>query len=214
MTGKNRITDERYRFFGVEVKVWQIEDSARAVQFDVVSSPNDWSSGVSRDTRRAANQELSETEQRHIRYWTGLREYMVEKDSFVSFPSPRPARYLQLGIGRTNFSLMVWQASSRNEIGIWLNISGENGEACFRLLEEEQANIHTEMGEELQWIELSGKQRNRICLHKEDTNPLDENDWPHQYEWFTAQLERFNRIFRERIRALDAADWIPEDDAP
>ena len=60
---QNRITDERYRFFGIEVKVWQIEDSARAVQFDVVSSPNDWSRGVSRDTRRAANQELSETEQ-------------------------------------------------------------------------------------------------------------------------------------------------------
>ena len=54
---QNRITDERYRFFGVEVKVWQIEDSARAVQFEVVSSPNDWSRGVSQDTQRAANQE-------------------------------------------------------------------------------------------------------------------------------------------------------------
>ena len=51
---QNRITDERYRFFGVEMKVWQIEDSARAVQFDVVSSPNNWTRGVSRDTQRAA----------------------------------------------------------------------------------------------------------------------------------------------------------------
>ena len=25
---QNRITDERYRFFGIEIKVWQIEDSA------------------------------------------------------------------------------------------------------------------------------------------------------------------------------------------
>ena len=75
---QNRITDERYRFFGIEIKVWQIEDSARAGQFDVVSSPNDWSRGVTWDTRRAANQELSETEQRQMRYWTGLGEYMVE----------------------------------------------------------------------------------------------------------------------------------------
>ena len=57
---QNRITDERYRFFGIEVKVWQIEDSARAAQFEVVSSPNNWTRGVSRDTQRAANQELSE----------------------------------------------------------------------------------------------------------------------------------------------------------
>ena len=211
---QNRITDERYRFFGVEVKVWQIEDSARAVQFDVVSSPNDWSRGVSQDTQRAANQELSETQQRQIRYWTGLREYMVEKGSSVNCPSPGPSRYLQLSIGRTNFWLMVWQTPTQSKIGIWLYISGDNAEAHFRLLEEQQAEIHTEMGETLEWIELSGNQSNRICLDKEDTDPFDENDWAHQYEWFTAKLELFDTVFRERIRGLDAADWIPEDDVP
>ena len=78
---QNRITDERYRFFGIEMKVWQIEDSARAIQFDVVSNPNDWVRGVSQDTQRAANQELSETEQLIRKYWTGLREYMNDNDS-------------------------------------------------------------------------------------------------------------------------------------
>ena len=211
---QNRITDERYRFFGIEVKVWQIEDSARAVQFDVVSSPNDWSRGVSRDTRRAANQELSETQQRFIRYWTGLREYIVDNGSSVNFPSPGPWRYLQLSIGRTNFSIMIWLASSRSEIGIWLYVSGDNAEAYFRLLEEQQAEIHTEFGEMLEWVELSGNQSNRICLHKADTDPLDENDWPHQYEWFTTQLEVFDTVFRERIRGINAADWIPEKNDP
>ena len=156
----------------------------------------------------------SETHQRQMRYWTGLRDYIVEKGSFVSFPSPRPLRYLDLSIGRTNFWLMIWQTPTRSEIGIWLNIGGENREAFFHLLQEEQDDIHTEMGEELEWIELLGKQRNRICLHKEDTDPQDESDWPQQFEWFTTKLERFNQVFRERIRGLDAADWIPEDDAP
>ena len=84
----------------LRVKVWQIEDSARAVQFDVVSSPNDWTRGVSRDTRRAANQELSEKQQKQLRYWTGLFEYMVEKGSPFNCPSPRPWRYHELSIGR------------------------------------------------------------------------------------------------------------------
>ena len=73
---------------------------------------------------------------------------------------------------------MVWQTPTRNEIGIWLCIGGEHREAYLRLLEEEKADIHTEMGEALQWVELTGRQRNRICLHKEDTNPFDESDWP------------------------------------
>ena len=210
----NEVTTENFQCFGIEVKMWQIGDSARAPQFDVVSKPNDWNRTVSRDTRRATNPEISENEQRHIRYWTGLRDYMVEKGSSIRFPSPRPSRYLDLSIGRTDFWLMIWRTPTRNEIGIWLCIGGENREAFFRLLEEEQADIHTEMGETLEWIELSGKQRNRICLHKEDTDPLDENDWIHQCEWFTAKLELFDKVFRERIRGLNAADWIPEDDAP
>lgn len=210
----NEVTTENFQCFGIEVKVWRIGDSARAPQFDVVSKPNDWNRTVSRDTERVMREDLSETQQRQMRYWTGLHEYIVEKGSSVSFPSPRPSRYLDLSIGRTSFWLMIWQTPTRSEIGIWLNIGGENREAYFRLLEEEQVDIHTEMGEELQWIELSGKQRNRICLHKEDTDPQDESDWPQQFEWFTTKLERFNQIFRERIRALDAADWIPEDDAP
>ena len=210
---QNRVTDERYRFFGIEVKIWQIDDSARAVQFEVVSSPNDWSRGVSRDTQRAANQELSETEQRQLRYWTGLREHMVDNGGSVSSPSPRPARYLALSIGRGGFWLMIWQTPTRNEIGIWLCIDGENREAYFRLLAEEQDDIHTEMGEALQWIELSGRQRNRICLHKADTDPFDEDDWHRQYQWLTAKLELFDKVFRSRIKALDASDWVEADDA-
>ena len=211
---QNRITDERYRFFGIEVKVWQIEDSARAVQFDVVSSPNDWSRGVSRDTRRAANQELSETEQRQMRYWTGLGEYMVEKGSSVNCPAPTTRSYLRFSIGRTNFFIRAWLVSSSKEIRIWLYVQGDNAKAHYHLLKEQQKAIHNEFGETLEWYELPENESSRISLNKGDTDPLDENDWPHQYEWFTAKLERFNQVFRQRIQALNAADWMAVDDDP
>ena len=107
---------------------------------------------------------------------------------------------------------MIWQTPTRNEIGIWLYIEGKDREAHFRLLEEKQANIHTKMGETLQWVELEEHQRNRICLHKEDTDPFDGNDWHRQYEWFTAKLELFDKVFRSRIKALDASDRIEADD--
>lgn len=207
---QNRITDERYRFFGIEMKVWQIEDSARATQFVVVASPKN--GDVSRDTQRAANQGTSETQQKQLKYWTGLRDYMQNNDSSVNIRSPQPSRYIQLGIGKTNFHLMVFLTPSESKIGIWLNISGDDATAHFYLLKEQQTEIHTNMGEELEWIELPDNERNRICLHKVDTDPLDENDWDHQYEWFTDKLELFNKVFRERIRELDAADWIAEDD--
>ena len=208
---QNRITDERYRFFGVEMKVWQIEDSARAVQFDVVSSPNNWTRGVSRDTQRAANQELSDTEQLMRKFWTGLREYMNDNGSSVNCPAPTTRNYLQFSIGRTNFFMRAWLTSSSKEIRIWLYMRGNDAEAYFYLLEEQQEEIHNEFSETLEWYELPDSESSRICLNKVDTDPLDENDWLQQYEWFSTKLERFNQVFRSRIQALNAADWISEE---
>lgn len=209
---QNRITDEPYRFFGVEMKVWQIEDSPRAIQFEVVSSPNDWIRGVSQDTQRAANQELSETEQVMRKYWAGLREYMNDNGSNVNCPAPTTRSYLRFSIGRTDFFMHAWLISSTKEIRIWLYTKGNDAKAHFHLLKEQQEEIHNEFGETLEWYELPENESSRICLDKGDTDPLDENDWLRQYEWFTTKLERFNQVFRPRIQALNAADWIPEED--
>ncbi len=38
----NEITDTRFYFFGLEVELWQIEDSPAAPRFSVVAKPNDW----------------------------------------------------------------------------------------------------------------------------------------------------------------------------
>ena len=211
---QNRITDERYRFFGVEMKVWQIEDSPRAIQFDVVSSPNDWVRGVSQNTQRAANQELSETEQLMRKFWAGLREYMNDNGSSVNCPAPTTRNYLQFSIGRTTFALQAWVASTNEEIGIRLYMAGDFSKAHYYLLKEQQEEIHNEFGKMLEWHELPENERSRISLSKADTDSLDESDWPQLYKWFTATLERFNDVFRSRIQALNAADWIPEDDAP
>ena len=65
---------------------------------------------------------------------------------------------------------MTWLAHTRNEIGIWLYVKGDNAEAHFRLLKEQQEEIHDEFGEMLEWIELPGSNTNRICLAKVDTD--------------------------------------------
>ena len=201
---QNRITHEPYRFFGIEVKVWQIGASDRAVQFEVVSSPNNWGRDVSQHTG------LSETEQQLKRYWTGLRDYIADNGSSVNCPAPTTRNYLQFSIGRTTFTLQAWVASTNREIGIRLYMAGDFSKAHYYLLKEQQEEIHNEFGETLEWHELPENERSRISLSKADTDPLDENNWPQQYKWFTAKLERFDHVFRPRIRSLNAEDWIPD----
>ena len=203
---QNRITHEPYRFFGVEVKVWQIGNSDRAVQFEVVSSPNDWTRDVSRHT------DLSETEQQLKKYWTGLRDYVADKGNPINFRTPGKRAFQTFSIGKGGFSLMAWVLRSTERIGIRLVMRGRNAEAHFRLLEEQQEEIYEEFGEPLEWNELPNDQSCRISLYKHDADFLDEDDWPQQYEWFTTNLERFDQVFRDPIKALDVAGWIPHED--
>ena len=141
----------------------EIQDPVSALNRIVVSGPNDWSRGVNRDTQHITDQESSGTRQWMRRYWTGLRKYMVANSS-VNCPVPPTRRCIQFSIGRTNFSITVWLAHTRNEIGIWLYMQGDNAEAHYHLLEEQQEEIHHEFGETLEWNELPRNKSSRIWL--------------------------------------------------
>ena len=207
----NEITDEHYQYFGIEVKVWQIGDSARAPQFEIVSKPNDWNRTVSRDTERAVSEDLSERQLRDIKFWTELRDHMKQTGSQLRFPSIGPGAFLMFGMGKS-INMDPYFRTQKKAIGITLYTTGRNSTAHFHLLKNQQAEIEEEFGEPLEWEELSGYKSSRISLRKEDTDPANEANWPNQHEWLASNLELFDKIFRPRIKVLNAADWEPPED--
>ena len=212
---QNEITDEHFRYFGIEIKVWQIGDSARAPQFEIVSSPNDWSRTISRGPELAASMDLSERGARNIKFWTALGKYMDQKNNLLKFPKPGSSNYLDFSIGRAHFTIQPYLVVTRREIGIRLYVGGKdakNATAYFYLLKEQQEEIQNAFGEPLEWDEQAGPIVKRISLRKGDTDPTDEFDWPNQHEWFASKLELFDKVFRPRIKALNAADWEPPKD--
>ena len=205
----NEMTDERFRFFGIEIKVWQIEDSRRASQFEIVSKPNDWNRTI---RRSAGRKDLTEGQQLCIQFWTGLRDYMSEKDSQLRFPNPRPDSFLAFSMGSSEFSLQPYFRTQKKAIGITLYVRGENATAHYHLLKEQQAEIEKDFGETLEWEETPEDRSNKISLRKKETDPGNESNWPDQHEWLASQLESFDKVFRPRILELDADDWIPPED--
>ena len=68
----NQITDESFRFFGLEVELWRIGSSPAVPKFNIVSKPNEWSHSVATAVRVIDEGELSETRQLQQRYWTAF----------------------------------------------------------------------------------------------------------------------------------------------
>ena len=56
----NEITDERFRFFGLEIELWRIGDSLAAPKFNIVSKPNEWTRSVSKASRHRRSTDLTE----------------------------------------------------------------------------------------------------------------------------------------------------------
>ncbi len=102
----NSITDESFRFFGLEIELWRIGDSPAAPKFNIVARPNDWSKSVAHAARAIDDAELSETRVRQREYWAALNGVLDGANGSVrGNRKPGPRSWMNYPVGRTGFSL-------------------------------------------------------------------------------------------------------------
>lgn len=201
----NANTVERYSFFGIEIEVFQINDSALAPHFNVVAKPNDWSRGVGSRLKSIESAAPNPLRQTYLEYWSGLHDYLVRNEKSVRPPKPLPQQWLSFGVGRAGFYLnSVFQREQRR-IRVELIINGAD-KAAFKALEANQETINKDFGASLSWEEMPGRKSSRIALYRDDIDMADRTTWPDQFRWYGDQIKAFRRVFTQRIRTLDALE--------
>jgi hypothetical protein len=198
----NANTVERYSFFGIEIEVFQINDSALAPHFNVVAKPNDWSRGVGTRIKGLENGKQNPLRQMYLEYWGGLHDYLVENEKAIRPPKPLPQQWETFGVGRAGFYLNAVFQREQRRIRVELILNGAD-KAAFRELEADQDEIDREFGAPLSWEEMLGRKSSRIALYRDDVDMSDRNTWADQFRWYAQQIKNFRRVFTSRIRALD-----------
>jgi Domain of unknown function (DUF4268) len=146
----NDVTNERVRFFGVEIELWRIGNSLKAPRFNVVSKPNDWVKSVSVPP-------VDDRQKLQLEYWAEFRKYMEEHPGNVRPAKPLPQSWMRFSTGRSGFAIKTTINIPDKRISAWLRMSGPNAKTRFSLLHEEKEEIEKEFGEKLDWRELPGK---------------------------------------------------------
>ena len=201
----NRITNESFRFFGLEVELWRIGDSPPAPKFNIVSKPNDWSQSVAQAARAIDDAELSETRIAQRAYWAGLNSELDAVGGPVSGNrKPQPQSWMAFPIGRTDFHLGAVMIRTKNQVRSELYISGDRAKAFFTLLRQHKDAIERELGYPLEWEELPSRRDCRISSYLHEVDPDNEVDWPKQHGWLARRLNDMHRAFANRVRTLDA----------
>src|SRR5262249_32579022 len=100
----------------------------------------------------------------------------------------------------------------KDQIRAELYISGDQAKSFFGLLKRQKDAIEQELGHSLEWEELPSRRDSRISSYLNGVDPENEEDWPRQHEWLAKRLNDMYRVFAQRVRALDAGAWRPENE--
>ena len=204
----NKITDESSHFFGLEIELWCIGDSAPAPRFNIVSKPNDWSRSVTQAARAVNEEDLSEMQRTQVAYWIAFNDVLNKTDGpFSGTRKPNPYNWMGYGVGRSGFSLAAGTNARESQIRVQLSLSGLTAKGFFGLLEQQKNEIEEEL-EPLEWHELPGGKESKICC-VEPADPTDRSDWSRQHEWLAERLNRMHEVFSPRVKELDINDWVP-----
>jgi hypothetical protein len=207
----NKITDERFRFFGLEVELWRIGKSPAAPKFNIVSKPNDWSRSVAQGARAIDESELSETKLMQRDYWGHLNGVLQDEDGPVlGNKKPQPQSWMTYPIGHSKIhlgaSMNVREARVKSE----LYMNGPRAKSFFGQLLGQKEAIERELGYPLVWEELPEGTDSRISCPLNDVDPDNRADWPRQHEWLAKHLNDLHRVFANRVRNLRQDRSPPE----
>ncbi len=195
----NRITDDTFTFFGIEIELYKIGDSMPAPMFSIVSKPNDWTKQVKKS---ASVQPVTEIKLLQQEYWKGLKDYMEDNKSFVKMQSPLLQHWTNIAIGKSNFHLSASVKSRDKSISIWFNITGEQAKENYeKLYQVAYENSLTEINKDLVWDKMDGRKMCAVIL-KSNADFSNKNDWSNQFSWFKDNLEKFMKYFKPKLIKL------------
>lgn len=203
----NRITNESFRFFGLEVELWKIANSPAAPKFNIVAKPNNWSQSVARAARAIDETELSETRLLQRDYWSALNSVLDQKKGPVAGnKKPQPQSWMSYRIGRTGINVAGAISIPKKLIRAELYLKGALAKTYFSILEKQKAAVEKELGYELLWEELPLGQDSRVSVNLTSIASSDRSDWQRQHLWLADRLNDFHRVFSPRVAALPRQD--------
>jgi hypothetical protein len=209
----NEMTREGAAFYGVEIELLRIGESAPAPRFNVVSKPNEFSKGTQEGV--ASSAELTEVTQTQLAFWTAFRDYLKENSKIVRPQKPRPRVWMDHSVGVSQAHLGSIASSRVSETGrpsirAELRLQGTGAKARFQALESERVPIDQELPG-LTWENHPNRSRCKIYFRR-DGDISDRSKWPEYQEWLRAKLEALYRTFSPRLKAMRLGDSESDQD--
>ncbi len=187
----NDHTSEEISFYGVQLELWQIDDSNPAVKFHLISYPNE---AVRQMAKAKASDDLSGSKKFQLEFWTKFRDKLQETGQVPSLHTPRAQYWYNVSLGRTHIHLSNTCNTDQNKIGVRVYIRNRIAETMLPYLYNHKDEIEAFIGQPLSWDPNPTAQDKTIVLHHvtdfSDQTRLDEG-----LNWLVEYTLKFRTVF-------------------
>jgi Domain of unknown function (DUF4268) len=195
----NEHTDEETNFFLIQMELWKIGDSLPAPKFNVIIQPNNWLKEIKKIVEST---EITDTRKLQLEFWSKFKEYAEKNNTSLRFRSPRPKHWYDISLGSAKAHISLTVDTREKIIGCEIYIP--DSKELFMALESNKRDIEEKLGANLQWMKLEGgtkasriKLSSKIDITKKET-------WKSAFDWLQSGGEKFQLIFGDNIRFLEA----------
>lgn len=196
----NSITDDNYNFFGIEVRLYKIGDSALAPQFDIVAKPNNWSKTIKKQVSGD-----TETEKLRLDFWRNFHEYAENKGlDAIKHPNATTDHWcdFRVGISGYHYACIL---TIKNWIGVQVYLGGDvpaQNKERYDLIEEKcKSQIDAIQSNRIEWKRLDDKKASYVNVILE-ADIRDKSDWPRQFEWMYNTMMQLHKIVKPHYTAI------------
>jgi Domain of unknown function (DUF4268) len=191
----NQCTEPGIRFFGMELQLWRIGNSAFAPKFNLVSRPNDWQKQLTQETAITSG-----TYQLYKEFWTAFIEYCGEETSLSMNFAPAQ-HWLPTSIGRTGFTVNLTASKRDKKLECQLWIERKQAKAAFAGLLARREAIVSALGSQVEFDSMPTKQPCKIFEETAGDINIREN-WPTIHKWLKERGEAYVAVFAPLVKQL------------
>lgn len=187
-------------YFGVEVEVWKIGDSAPAPRLSVVAQPDSWTRSI-----RPSATTLSALKALYKDWWAELLPELRDTyKGWTNARSPQPQNWMGFPAGRTGLNFNAVVSSGRLQVELYIDLGDiELNDRVFDHLEHNKADIEQRLGEPLEWRRLEERRASRVALVRPGSIDLNQIDqWPEWREWTITHLGLIRDAFTPAISTI------------
>ena len=198
----NRRTGEDTEFFGVEVELWKIDESRPAVNFNLISTPNEWRKQTVANTR--TGRAVSERRERYREFFQGLIDTLREEHQFTNARKGQPQSWYSFSSGTSGFSYGAnFNADGRVKVELYID-SGEQerNKRTFDRLEEQRESFESGLGDTLEWERLDSRRASRVSIRRPGSIDDDGETLGEIQDWMIQKLLAFKDVFGPRLADL------------